>query len=88
MEANNSAKLREALRAVKDINDGRPHDAHGYEINDIIEEALAAPVRNCDRFVASRDAQRAWRVEDGGRTAYYEWLYATVNEKEVKDAKG
>lgn len=53
-----SMKLREALRAVKAINDGRPHDAHGYEINDIIEEALAAPVRNCDVGTAKEQADR------------------------------
>lgn len=34
-------KMREAILAIKEINDRRPHDAAGYEINDIIEEALA-----------------------------------------------
>jgi hypothetical protein len=33
--------MREAILAIKEINDKRPHDAAGYEINDIIEEALA-----------------------------------------------
>lgn len=37
----NTAKMREAILAIKEINDRRPHDADGYEINDIIEEALA-----------------------------------------------
>lgn len=46
--AGNAAKLREALMAIKEVNDTRPHDAKGYEINDIITEALAAPDRNCD----------------------------------------
>lgn len=36
-----AAKMREAILAIKEINDKRPHDADGYEINDIIEEALA-----------------------------------------------
>jgi len=36
-----TAKMREAILAIKEINDKRPHDAAGYEINDIIEEALA-----------------------------------------------
>lgn len=54
----NAAKLREALRAIKDINDGRHHDAHGYEINDIIEEALAEPPRNCDVGTAEEQSDR------------------------------
>lgn len=36
-----ATKMREAILAIKEINDKRPHDAAGYEINDIIEEALA-----------------------------------------------
>lgn len=36
-----AAKMREAISAIKELNDRRPHDAAGYEINDIIEEALA-----------------------------------------------
>lgn len=36
-----AAKMREAILAIKELNDRRPHDAAGYEINDIIEEALA-----------------------------------------------
>lgn len=36
-----AAKMREAILAIKSVNDRRPHDADGYEINDIIEEALA-----------------------------------------------
>ena len=48
MEASPNAKLREALRSIKKINDGRPHDAAGYEINDIITEALAIPRLQCE----------------------------------------
>ena len=58
MEANNNAKLRDALKAVKAVNDGRPHDAPGYEINDIVEEALAAPPRNCDVGTAEEQYAR------------------------------
>lgn len=35
-----AAAMREALLAIKEINDKRPHDAAGYEIDDIIEEAV------------------------------------------------
>ena len=44
----NEQACRKALERVKVINDSRPHDGPGYEINDIIEEALAEPPRNCD----------------------------------------
>ena len=41
--------------------------------------ALSAPPRNCDRpeCVTTKAAQEVWRKEDGGKTAYYEWLLAT-----------
>lgn len=52
--------LREALVAIKEVNDTRPHDGKGYEINDIIEEALSAPQRNCDRFATAEDAYKAF----------------------------
>ena len=42
------AEMRKALVKIKDINDRRPHDAAGYEINDIIDAALAKPPRACD----------------------------------------
>ena len=48
MEANSNEAIREALVKIKDINDRRPHDAAGYEINDIIDAALALPRRQCD----------------------------------------
>ena len=58
-----SVRLREALMAIKEVNDTRPHDAKGYEINDIITEALAAPARNCDRFHIENDAMIAFLNE-------------------------
>ena len=57
-KSGNAAAMREAIMAIKSVNDGRPHDAAGYEINDIIEEALAAPPRNCDVGTAEEQAER------------------------------
>ena len=31
--------LREAIRQIKHLNNMRPHDSLGYEINDVIEVA-------------------------------------------------
>lgn len=44
--------------------------------------ALAAPPRNCDRpeCATTKAAQDVWRKEDGGKTAYYEWLLATYTK--------
>ena len=58
MEANSNEAIREALVKIKDINDRRPHDAAGYEINDIIDAALAAPPRNCDVGTAEEQYDR------------------------------
>ena len=52
-----------------------------------IDAALSAPPRNCDRpeCATTKAAQDVWRKEDGGETAYYEWLLATATEKEGGD---
>ena len=44
-----------------------------------VTDALSATPRNCDRpeCATTKAAQDVWRKEDGGRTAYYEWLLAT-----------
>ena len=57
---------RSAAEAVIDME---------FEIN----AALSAPPRNCDRpeCATTKAAQEVWRKEDGGKTAYYEWLLAT-----------
>jgi hypothetical protein len=49
---------------------------------DHIKSALSAPPRNCDRpeCATTKAAQDVWRKEDGGKTAYYEWLLATYKE--------
>ena len=48
--------------------------------------ALAAPPRNCDRAecATNKSAQEVWRKEDGGKTAYYEWLLSTSTKGETK----
>ena len=48
--------------------------------------ALATPPRNCDRAecATTKSAQEVWRKEDGGKTAYYEWLLATSTKGETK----
>lgn len=50
----------------------------------LIDAALAAPPRNCDRpeCATTKAAADVWRKEDGGKTAYHEWLLAPSTEKE------
>lgn len=50
------------------------------------EAALSAPPRNCDRpeCATTKAAQDVWRKEDGGKTAYYEWLLATSTKGDAK----
>ena len=81
-----AAKMREALNgaleAIKTLskthNDDLPEDVRAIlgGIAFDATEALAAPTRNCDRpeCATSKAAQDVWRKEDGGKTAYYEWL--------------
>ena len=54
-----------------------------------IEREKRKPVRNCDRLecATSKEAQEVWRKEDGGKTAYYEWLLATYTEGGTTDGK-
>lgn len=87
-----ASKMREAILAIKELNDRRPHDAAGYEINDIIEEALAAPARNCDRFATAEEARKAFQEARGHKVladvelwdsmdeagALVRWLFATA----------
>ena len=40
------ACLREAIRQIKGLNDMRPHDGLGYEINDVIEVANSIKGKN------------------------------------------
>ena len=54
-----------------------------------VKPALSAPPRNCDRqeCATAKAAQDVWSREDGGKTAYYEWLLATYTEGGTTDGK-
>ena len=77
----NAAKIREALsdacyamfNFLKTQNGGYEEMAKAL---DKAKAALAATPRNCDRpeCATTKAAQDVWRKEDGGKTAYYEWL--------------
>ena len=86
----NAAAMREALEKVRFyfpyfLQYMRLHredeKAGGYyeSILEVVSAALSAPPRNCDRpeCATTKSAQDVWRKEDGGKTAYYEWLLAT-----------
>ena len=82
----NSAKMREALLMILDTVDHlqtrfaipKLASEEILELKQIAESALSAPPRNCDRpeCATTKAAQDVWRKEDGGKTAYYEWLLA------------
>ena len=79
----NAAKMREALsdacyamfNFLKTQNGGYEEMAKAL---DKAKAALAEPPRNCDRqeCATTKAAQDVWSKEDGGKTAYYEWLLA------------
>ena len=85
-QVGNAAKLREACEALMSEIGGYLTDGleviwcsiSGKTINKA-RAALSVPTRNCDRpeCATTKAAQDAWRKEDGGKTAYYEWLLAT-----------
>ena len=88
-QAGNAAKLREACEALMSEIGGYLTD--GLEViwcsisGKTIKKARAAlsdNPRNCDRpeCATTKAAQDIWRKEDGGKTAYYEWLLATYME--------
>ena len=92
----NAAKLREACEALMSEIGGYLTD--GLEViwcsisGKTIKKAcaaLSAPPRNCDRpeCATTKSAQNVWRKEDGGKTAYYEWLLATYTEGGTTDGK-
>ena len=88
-----AAKMREAIvRCVDLINEfgdaeiiKNPLDVI-IDIEAILKAAISAPPRNCDRpeCATTKEAQDVWRKEDGGKTAYYEWLLATSTKGEAK----
>ena len=86
-ERGDCAKLREAVIGLRDRismfykNEWIPYD-EWEGANDDANSALTAPSRNCDRpeCATTKAAQDVWRKEDGGKTAYYEWLLATYKK--------
>lgn len=84
-----NAKLREAVKAAYDKlllwnYTDRDTARMALVVMNKLNDALAAPPRNCDRpeCATTEAAVDAWRQEDGGRTAYYEWLLAPATETE------
>ena len=87
-DSGNQAKIREALDRL--VNFLRWEYAQDYPVSrdkladaiDIGVSALSSPPRNCDRpeCATTREAQDVWSREDGGKTAYYEWLLAAATE--------
>ena len=84
-QVGNAAKMREACANIAEYAKAascHTDDSHLlvylYQIERWAESALAAPSRNCDRpeCATTKSAQDVWRNEDGGKTAYYEWLLA------------
>ena len=58
------------------------------DLADDVWEVLQGVPRNCDRpeCATSKAAQDVWRKEDGGKTAYYEWLYSRDGSEEMSRA--
>ena len=93
-QVGNAAKMREALsdacyamfNFLKTQNGGYEEMAKAL---DKAKATLAEPPRNCDRpeCATTKAAQEVWRKEDGGKTAYYEWLLATYTEGETTNGK-
>lgn len=83
MEASNAKAMREALNEIQLVC-YKAGITIGYDVAcGIIKSksraALSAPPRNCDRpeCATTKEAQDTWRKEDGGKSAYHEWLLAT-----------
>lgn len=83
----NAAKIREAVEYALDrlllwnyTNQYTARMALG--VVNKLNVAISAPPRNCDRpeCATTKAAQDVWRKEDGGKTAYYEWLLATYTK--------
>ena len=83
----NVAKMREALLKVKELFDGQIMFQQAVrKAHEAVNAALATPPRNCDRSecATTKEAQHVWSQEDGGKTAYYEWLLETSTKEEAK----
>ena len=75
-------RLRKALAAIKEINDKRPHDADGYEINDIIEDTRHGNCEKCSKngdpscpYYGEPDGcnDRKWQAEHYPTTETYDY---------------
>ena len=84
----NAAAMREALKPVKRYLDG--YTVNILELRRMVDAALAAPARNCDRFAS---AEKAWDAYDAWVESYglkgkvppyneFGWLFALSAEKE------
>ena len=80
------ANIAEYAKAASCHTDDSHLLGYLYQIERWAESALAVPPRNCDRPECATDkaAQDVWSREDGGKTAYYEWLLAESTKGEAK----
>ena len=85
MEASNIKTMREALEVAEYLLCAKGL----FDASKQMAEALSAPPRNCDRpeCATTKAAQEVWRREDGGKTAYYEWLLTTYTKGETDGSK-
>lgn len=98
MEANNMKAMREAVDRIRNIANSAltalyiGNDASNF-LWDIIREckaALAAPPRNCDRFVSSEEALLAYSatyLDDDDARPHYATLAHFLFAEEKGDAK-
>lgn len=72
-------ELIELLKAIPEKMEGCNSEGElvVLDTNKLAKE-LKKSLRNCDRpeCATTKAAQDVWRKEDGGKTAYYEWLLA------------
>lgn len=92
----NVAAMIHALKVIEGYAQSaecHTEDSHvlGYlnQIRVWVRNALSAPSRNCDRPECkdTKSAQFVWEREDGGNTAYYEWLLSPAHEKGTDDGE-
>ena len=86
--------IAKCMEILNKIPGGVPYDGLIDDVADeicdlresYVNPALAAPPRNCDRpeCATTKAAQEVWRKENGGKTAYYDWLLATFTTGEAK----
>jgi len=87
MADGNIAAMREALDDIIDKidtwrSDGTIEHWQYSQLFDIADAALAAPVRNCDRFATAEEAYAAWHewlddFDDVEAANAFDWLFST-----------